>query len=155
MWQPSHSIGRQELVVLASCGMADAMALQSRLAALCREDIAAVIEEVLDRCAPAQGILRIGRLDIDAGELALPDLAASLPGAIGRALEEALRLDVILVRPPITDVVEVDGEFRGVERPVLAEVFPGRDELIPGSKFCHRSHKPPGYRDFFARATGG
>ncbi len=97
-----------------------------------------------------------GGLDLDAGEPAhdLGGQVEQAPRHVG-ALEESLGLDVILVRPPITDVVEVDGEFRGVERPVLAEVFPGRDELVPGSEFCHRSHKPPGYRDFFARATGG
>ena len=51
-----------------------------------------------------------------------------------RPLEEPLGVDVIRVRPFVADMVEVDGEFRGVQRPVLPQVFPGRDDLIPDTR---------------------
>src|SRR6266567_2760610 len=55
------------------------------------------------------------------------------------ALEEALRVLVVLGGSPLADVVQVDGELGGVERLAFAEVFAGLDHVEPRLELRHGS----------------
>ena len=84
-----HTIQSQTFEVEVSGSEADAMALQRRLAAL-SASLMPVIEQALDRYTPEHGILRIDRLEVDAGRVALGRLEGELPALLRRGLEEAL-----------------------------------------------------------------
>lgn len=84
-----HTIQSQTFEVEVSGSEADALALQRQLAAL-SASLAPVIEQALDRYAPEHGILRIDRLEVDAGRVALGRLERELPALLRRGLEEAL-----------------------------------------------------------------
>ncbi|USX17917.1 contractile injection system tape measure protein [Oxalobacteraceae bacterium OTU3REALA1] len=84
-----HTIQSQTFEVEVSGSESDAMALQRRLAAL-SASLMPVIEQALDRYAPEHGILRIDRLEVDAGRVALARLEGELPALLRRGLEEAL-----------------------------------------------------------------
>ena len=97
-------------------------------------------ERVRLPAAELGGHVEDGRgLDLDAREPP-DDLGGEVEEALGHVgpLEEPLGLQVVGMGPVVADVVEVDGELRGVHRAVLAEVFPGRDDLIPGLELGHR-----------------
>jgi hypothetical protein len=58
-------------------------------------------------------------------------------GLLPGPTEESVGLNVILVCPLFADMVEMDSEFGGVERVAFAEVFAGRDDLVPGFELGH------------------
>ena len=80
-----------------------------------------------------------GRLDLDAGQ-APKHLGREVDQARRemRAFEELPRVRVVRRGTPLANVVEMDRELGGVQWPVLTEVLPGRDDLIPG---FHSSHQ--------------
>ncbi|USX24236.1 contractile injection system tape measure protein [Oxalobacteraceae bacterium OTU3CINTB1] len=84
-----HTIQSQTFQVEVSGSEADGMALQRQLAAL-SSSLMPVIEQALDRYAPEHGVLRIDRLEVDAGRVALERLDGELPALLRRGLEEAL-----------------------------------------------------------------
>lgn len=84
-----HTIQSQTFEVEVSGSESDAMALQRQLGALSAA-LMPVIEQALDRYAPEHGILRIDRLEVDAGQVALARLEGELPALLRRGLEEAL-----------------------------------------------------------------
>ncbi|MDV7391427.1 hypothetical protein RZS08_08750, partial [Arthrospira platensis SPKY1] len=45
--------------------------------------------------------------------------------------------DVVRVRAMFPDMIEVDGEFGGIQRAVVAQVFTRNDDLIPGLEVTH------------------
>ena len=65
-------------------------------------------------------------------------------GEVG-AGEEAVGLLVVGRGAVVADVVQVDGEFGGVERFAFAEVFAGRDDFVPGFE-GHIHTRQNGYR---------
>ena len=69
-----------------------------------------------------------------------------------RAFEETRRVDVVFVHGVArrANMIEVDGEFRGVHRSVLAKILARRDGVIPGFQFRHLSS--PTSRLHFAQA---
>jgi hypothetical protein len=74
-------------------------------------------------------------LDLDARHP--PDhAAAEFAQARGqeRTVEEPLWLLVVVGRPAIPNVVEVDRELRSVKGPPVAEILSGSDDLVPGLK---------------------
>ncbi|NTU58401.1 MAG: hypothetical protein HGB00_05715 [Chlorobiaceae bacterium] len=86
-----HKIGRQYLNLEFNGSEAEAMTLQGGLSGLCMTEIAPVIERVFNRCSDPEALLRIERLDIDAGSVALDHVERMLPEMIEKALEKALR----------------------------------------------------------------
>lgn len=56
-----------------------------------------------------------------------------------RAIEKASRLNIVNMCPrtSVPDVIQMDGELRGVERAVVPQILAGRDDLIPGLQFSH------------------
>jgi hypothetical protein len=86
-----HSIRSQVLEVEVAASEADALALQRRLPDLCARALAPAIEQVLERCAPAQGFLCIDRIELDAGTLEWSRFDTDLPRAVMLALERAVR----------------------------------------------------------------
>ncbi|PHV04468.1 hypothetical protein CSQ96_25490 [Janthinobacterium sp. BJB412] len=90
--QPSapHSILRQYVEVRMDGSEAEALALQGRLAGLCAQWLTPVIERALERRCPPRGVLRIERLEVDAGSVALGRLEQDLPALLERCLEQAL-----------------------------------------------------------------
>lgn len=92
-----HTVQSQTFEVEVSGSESDAMALQRRLAAL-SASLMPVIEQALDRYAPEHGILRIDRLEVDAGRVALGRLEGELPALLRRGLEEALGARIGLAR---------------------------------------------------------
>ncbi|SFL52725.1 contractile injection system tape measure protein [Rugamonas rubra] len=90
--QPSapHSILRQYVEVRMAGSEAEALALQGRLAGLCAQWLTPVIERALERCCPPRGVLRIERLEVDAGSVALGRLEQDLPALLERCLDQAL-----------------------------------------------------------------
>lgn len=85
-----HSILRQYVDVRVAGSEAEALALQGRLAGLCAQWLTPVIERALDRRCPPRGVLRIERLEVDAGSVALGRLEQDLPALLERCLEQAL-----------------------------------------------------------------
>ncbi|MBJ7312000.1 contractile injection system tape measure protein [Rugamonas sp. CCM 8940] len=85
-----HSILRQYVDVRVAGSEAEALALQGRLAGLCAQWLTPVIERALDRCCPPRGVLRIERLEVDAGSIALGRLEQDLPALLERCLDQAL-----------------------------------------------------------------
>lgn len=67
-----------------------AVAVQDRLSHWSRDVLPAVLDEVLDACCPAQRTLRIDRLELQLGEIALQALEQELPRRLGLALSQAL-----------------------------------------------------------------
>jgi hypothetical protein len=53
------------------------------------------------------------------------------------AVEKALGVGVILGRPAVADLVEVDGELGGVEGAVLAQVLAQLDDVVLGFQLGH------------------
>jgi hypothetical protein len=84
-----HTIVSQTFEVQVAGSEADALALQRQLAGLSAA-LMAVIEQALDRHAPEQGILRIDRLEVDAGRIPLARFEQELPALLLHGLEEAL-----------------------------------------------------------------
>jgi hypothetical protein len=83
-------VQRQYLDVEFDGSEAAALALQGRLSA-CARSLLPVIEQALDRYSPAQGVLRIDRLDVDAGCISLARIEDELAALVGRCLDGALR----------------------------------------------------------------
>ncbi|MGV7206310.1 contractile injection system tape measure protein [Oxalobacteraceae bacterium A2-2] len=91
MPQPApHSIVRQVLEVDFRGSEAAGMALQRRMAELHARQLLPVIEQTLERCAPPHGVLRIDRLELDAGSVPLSQLEQALPALLKCCLDEAL-----------------------------------------------------------------
>lgn len=85
-----HTIGKQYLDVSFNGSEYRAMALQSAISALNRHGIAPAIGRILDRHAANGSVLRIDRLEVDAGAVPLEELEARLPAMIAEALDKAL-----------------------------------------------------------------
>src|SRR5262245_50247706 len=49
-----------------------------------------------------------------------------------RAVEEPLRVLVVVRRPTVANVVEVDGELGSVQRSPVPQILSGSDDLVPG-----------------------
>ncbi|MFK0089587.1 contractile injection system tape measure protein [Pseudomonas sp. NPDC090755] len=111
--KPPHCIRRQYLDVEMQGSESDAFALQGKLAALLRQRLMPVIEQALDRYSPAQGILRIERLDIDLGSIALERLEQDLPQVLGQCVE--LALDARLSRYGGSQPVSQDGPVQVID----------------------------------------
>ena len=56
--------------------------------------------------------------------------AGEILGQIG-ALEKPFRLLIIGRRQAVAHLIQVDGEFRGIERFALAQILARRDDFIP------------------------
>jgi hypothetical protein len=85
-----HKIGRQYLDLEFHGSETDAMTLQGTLSDVCMRHIAPAVERVLDRFSNRDELLRIDRLEIDAGTVGLDKLERMLPGMVADALEKAL-----------------------------------------------------------------
>ncbi len=83
-------IRQQHLHVEVTGSDSDGLALQSRLAALCRDWLNPALDRVLARFAPQDGHLCIERLTIDAGAMPLEQLEHVLPHKAAQVLEKAL-----------------------------------------------------------------
>ncbi len=86
-----HKIGRQYLNLQFNGSEPEAMALQGSISGVCLHNIAPAIERVMDRCSNTESVLRIDRLEIDAGTVGLDKLERMLPEMVALALEKALR----------------------------------------------------------------
>src|SRR5512145_78447 len=95
-----HIIRQQVLHAELIGTEADGMALQRRLQGLCDSHLTPAVERILDRCSPADGHVRIERLDIDAGALKLDSLETDLPRAVAEALLKALQEQVLSGKTP-------------------------------------------------------
>jgi len=85
-----HTIGKQFLDIRYNGSETGAMALQSAISGLNRHGIAPKIEQILDRHAADGIVLKIDRLDVDAGAVPLDQLKERLPAMIAEALEKSL-----------------------------------------------------------------
>lgn len=85
-----HIIGKQYLDVTFNGSGSGAMAFQSAISALNRHGISPAIGQILDRHAADGSVLRIDRLEVDAGAVPLKELEARLPAMIAEALDKAL-----------------------------------------------------------------
>ena len=85
-----HSIVRQVLEVEVTGTEAQAFALHSTLAALCKQTLLPVIEQAFERCGPKDRLIRIDRLELDLGSVALERLEQELPALLQRSLGTAL-----------------------------------------------------------------
>ena len=97
-----HSIVRQYLEVEVVGTEAHAFALQSTLAALCRQTLLPVIEQAFERCCPQDRLIRIDRLELDLGSVALERLEQELPALLQHSLGTALDAH-IAARPALQD----------------------------------------------------
>lgn len=94
-----HLIRRQSLDITLIGTEADGLALQRRLPDLCQHTLMPVLEQVLDRHAPAYGHLVIARVDLDVGIFTLDRLAQDLPAALARALVQSLSAMIVAGSP--------------------------------------------------------
>ena len=85
-----HIIGKQHLDVTFNGSENGAMALQSAISELSRLGVTAAIERILDGYADSASVLRINRLEVDAGAVQLDQLEEHLPAMIAEALDKAL-----------------------------------------------------------------
>lgn len=88
--QLPHSIVRQYLEVEVVGTQTNALALQSTVAALCKQSLLPVIEQSFERCCPAHCLIRIDRLELDLGNLAMERLEQELPALLRSFLDTAL-----------------------------------------------------------------
>lgn len=87
----SHCIRQCHFHLAFNGTEAAGLALQRTLPDLCTHRLMPALEPVLERHAPAAGVLSIDWLDIDAGVLSLERLAQDLPDLLAHALEKQLR----------------------------------------------------------------
>jgi len=85
-----HTIVRHTLDVRFNGSKAGATAIQASLSELCRHSISAALEPVLDRYTADGSVLKIDKLEIDAGSLHLDQLDERFPAMIAEALDKAL-----------------------------------------------------------------
>ncbi|ACF11302.1 hypothetical protein Cpar_0889 [Chlorobaculum parvum NCIB 8327] len=85
-----HTIVRHTLDVRFNGSKAGAASLQTSLSELCRQSITAALEPVLDRYTVDGSVLKIDKLEIDAGSLHLDQLDERFPAMIAEALDNAL-----------------------------------------------------------------
>ncbi|AOS83869.1 hypothetical protein BIU88_06710 [Chlorobaculum limnaeum] len=85
-----HTIGKQFLDIRYNGSATGAMALQSAISGLNRHGIAPRIEQILDRHADSASVLKIDRLEVDAGAVPLEEIESRLPAMIAEALDKAL-----------------------------------------------------------------
>jgi hypothetical protein len=88
-----HIIRRQVLEVEVAGAESDGLALQGRLAEICRGWLAPALEDALERAVPGDEHWIIDRLEVDVGTIALEtferDLVEAVTQAIARRLGEA------------------------------------------------------------------
>jgi hypothetical protein len=82
----THHIRQQFLEVAYTGSAEDGMALQGRLPKLSHEHLLPAIEKAFDRAFPADRLIVIDRLEIDAGTIALDRLDKDLPETLLREL---------------------------------------------------------------------
>ena len=95
-----HSIVRQYLEVEVIGTEANALAMQSTLAALCKQSLLPVIEQAFERCCPQHQLIRIERLELDLGSVALGRLEQELPTLLRRSLDTALDAHMAALQEP-------------------------------------------------------
>ena len=95
----AHSIVRQYLEVEVIGTEANALALQGTLAALCKESLLPVIELAFERCCPQHRLIRIERLELDLGSVALGRLEQELPTLLQHSLATALDAHIAALPP--------------------------------------------------------
>jgi len=87
----THFIQQQHLHVSLNGTEEEGLALQNRLPDFCNDWLQKAIEQVLDRCAPADGRLYIEHLEIDVGTIRMDRLEQDMAGVVASALETAIR----------------------------------------------------------------
>jgi len=86
-----HAIRRQVLDVTVNGTEAEGLALQGRLAALCRDWLTPALDDALARVAPGDEHWSIDSLDLDAGAFTLDTLERDFVDAVRSALENQIR----------------------------------------------------------------
>ncbi|HWR01831.1 MAG TPA: contractile injection system tape measure protein [Chlorobaculum sp.] len=99
-----HKIGRQYLNIEFNGSEPEAMALQGSFSGMYMHSIAPAIEQVLDRCSNPESVVRIDRLEIDAGAVGLDNIERMLPEMVADALEKALH-----------EILDANSELSGME----------------------------------------
>ena len=56
-----------------------------------------------------------------------------------RAIKEPLRFLIVIRRPSVPNVVEMNSELGSVKRPPIAEILSGSDDFVPGFERHARS----------------
>lgn len=88
----THLIQQHYLnVELKNGGHADGLALQQRLPDLCRHRLLPAIEQVLDKYVTPEQHWYIDHLDIEVGDLSLPELEDRLANLVAQAMDKALQ----------------------------------------------------------------
>ena len=85
----NHLIQSQTVEISLRGDTFDARRIQEQVAELCRTEIAGVMEEVFDRMAPGDTLIRIDRLSLNLGQLRLKD-DADFQRGFSRRLKEKL-----------------------------------------------------------------
>jgi hypothetical protein len=85
-----HTIGKQVLDVTFNGSESGAMALQSAISGLNQLGVTPAIERILDGYGDSLSVLRIDRLEVDAGAVPLEEIEERLPEMIAEALDKAL-----------------------------------------------------------------
>lgn len=93
----THTIRLQRIEATLNGPESDGFALQNRLSAWCRDRLPQVLDQALERYAPAEGNLVIEFLDVDVGELSLEHLEQEFPECVRRAVENAVRDKLVAV----------------------------------------------------------
>lgn len=81
-----HLIQKQYLDIELLGTEAEGFNVQNRLAALCANALPQMMERVLDRFAPKDGVLSINRLEIDAGDISWEHLEQDLSAQLEKAI---------------------------------------------------------------------
>ncbi|NTW53506.1 MAG: hypothetical protein HGB15_01820, partial [Chlorobaculum sp.] len=128
-----HTIAKQFLDLRFNGSETGAMALQTTVSSLNRHDIAPAIERVLDRYATEGSVLRIDRLEIDAGAMPLDLLERRLPAMIAEALDKALGESVRSASEPIDEHLDkpIGRQLSEAEAAVDALLFFLRHGTLP------------------------
>ncbi|MEM0998581.1 MAG: contractile injection system tape measure protein [Bacteroidota bacterium] len=94
-----HIIKRQVLEIHVDPG-SDVSAMQAEVGRIVREDLLPIIGELCDRMTPQGEHLTIARLDLDLGELSLPELPEVFAGKFADAIQEAASEGPLTVPDP-------------------------------------------------------
>lgn len=93
-----HVIQKQYLDVAVNGEESAGFKVQRAVAAFCSNELPHMLEHLLGRFAPTNGVLSIERLEIDAGSIDWAHLERDLPAQVEKAIEDALRAQYPLPR---------------------------------------------------------
>lgn len=95
-----HVIRRESIDLTVEGGESEGLALQERLAVLCRDELARALDEALARVAPGDEHWRFERIEVDAGHFTPEAFERDFVATVAAAVEQQVRTRKVSASPP-------------------------------------------------------